>query len=153
MVYICARCWLLLYCRLHFDNGSSIVTRAVTCILYLNDVEEGGETYFPKAIPLLEPGTTREEIRSRGTGLDFSGVKVFPSRGKALFFWSKNREGMIAEPRIVRLDPIETRITRERLRLMSRLLVAGTEENRSCHSSEKVVSGTKWIATKWLKDD
>lgn len=85
----------LLYCRLHFDNGSSIVTRAVTCILYLNDVEEGGETYFPKAVPLLEPGTTREEIRSRGTGLDFTGVKIFPSRGKALFFWSKNREGTI----------------------------------------------------------
>lgn len=33
------------YCALHYDGGEP--TRITSCVVYLNDVEEGGETEFP----------------------------------------------------------------------------------------------------------
>jgi hypothetical protein len=35
----------------HFDNRSGSLARSVTFMVYLNDVVEGGCTYFPKAVP------------------------------------------------------------------------------------------------------
>ncbi len=71
--------------------------RVATILMYLSDVEEGGETVFPK--------------------ID---LKVPPKKGHAILFYSLYSNG--------ELDP------------------------NSLHGSIPVVKGTKWVATKWLRE-
>ena len=70
--------------------------RVSTVLTYLNDVEAGGETFFPLA-----------------------GWSVTPQRGTSLYFESCDRLG--------RVDP------------------------RSLHAANPVVTGEKWVATKWMR--
>ncbi|GAA5171402.1 2OG-Fe(II) oxygenase [Viridibacterium curvum] len=70
--------------------------RVATLILYLNDVEAGGETWFPDA-----------------------GISVLPRKGCALYFQYCNAAGQV--------DPL----TR--------------------HAGQPVLSGEKWIMTKWVR--
>eukprot|EP00898_Chlorokybus_atmophyticus_P008445 jgi/Chlat1/8601/Chrsp86S07997 len=59
----------------HYDNDvGDVDQRACTMLLFLNDVEEGGETFFPKGIPLHS---------DKETGI----------AGKALMFWSRMPDG------------------------------------------------------------
>lgn len=78
----------------HLRNGGQ---RVSTLIMYLDDVEAGGETIFPR--------------------IDFSYV---PRRGQALYFEYTTADGS--------LDPL------------------------SLHGGAPVLSGEKWILTKWMRE-
>ncbi|MCF9034620.1 2OG-Fe(II) oxygenase [Acinetobacter nectaris] len=72
--------------------------RISTIIMYLNDVDEGGATYFPEL-----------------------GIHIMPIKGSAVYFEYYN-------PETKTLDP------------------------RSLHAGMPVIKGTKWIMTKWVRD-
>lgn len=72
------------------DYGKQYSQRILTLLIYLNDVEEGGETVF-----LLEGknGTARERgINYKSCSM---GVKIKPRMGDVLLFWSANPDGSL----------------------------------------------------------
>ncbi len=71
--------------------------RVVTLVLYLTEVEAGGETYFPNV-----------------------DLRVAPKQGSAVLFYNLYSNG--------ELDP------------------------NSLHASLPVISGEKWVATKWIRE-
>ena len=71
--------------------------RVSTLIAYLNDVEQGGETVFPKL-----------------------GLAVIPQRGSAVYFEYCNSRGQV--------------------------------DHSTLHGGNPVVSGEKWLATKWMRE-
>lgn len=79
--------------QLHIANGGQ---RVSTMVMYLNDVEEGGETVFPSI-----------------------NLSVVPKKGSAVYFEYCNSQGQI--------DPL------------------------TLHGGLPVVTGEKWIATKWMR--
>lgn len=70
--------------------------RFVTLVMYLNDVEEGGETIFP-------------ELK----------LSIVPKRGSILYFSYSNTLGQLDE--------------------------------KTLHGGVPVITGTKWVATKWIR--
>lgn len=70
--------------------------RIATLLMYLNDVEAGGETLFPKL-----------------------GLSVSPKKGSAIYFHYGNSKGQT--------------------------------DRLSSHSSTPVLTGEKWVATKWIR--
>lgn len=92
----------------HFDffdpalKGSHVVLayggqRVLTCIMYLNTVEDGGETHFPEV-----------------------DRKIAPRKGDAILFYN--------------------------------ILPDGEVDRMSLHASLPVISGEKWVATKWMRE-
>mmetsp|Transcript_45890 Transcript_45890/g.87592 ORF Transcript_45890/g.87592 Transcript_45890/m.87592 type:complete len:206 (+) Transcript_45890:740-1357(+) len=63
-----------------FDNGGQ---RVATVLMYLSDVEEGGETVFPNSHNWIHPERARLDMSPCGK----RGVAVKPSVGDALLFW------------------------------------------------------------------
>jgi prolyl 4-hydroxylase len=80
---------------LHLAKGGQ---RVSTLVIYLNDVDRGGETTFPDL-----------------------GVSFPPKKGSAVYFEYCDRLGKL--------------------------------DDRSLHAGEPVLSGEKWIATKWMRQD
>ncbi|KAK4766787.1 hypothetical protein SAY87_008429 [Trapa incisa] len=94
------------------EYGPQKSQRVASFLLYLTDVEEGGETMFP-----FENGSNMDG------SYDFRqcvGLKVKPRRGDGLLFYS--------------------------------LFPNGTIDPTSLHGSCPVISGEKWVATKWIRD-
>lgn len=89
--------------KTHFDffpeskiDSSNGGQRISTVLIYLNDVEEGGETTFPKL-----------------------GLSIMPKKGAALYFHYGNSQGQV--------------------------------DRLSLHNSMPVITGDKWVATKWIR--
>ena len=62
---------------------------------YLNDVEAGGHTYFPRALPAAEE---LDEERAPG-------IRIQPRKGRALIFWNI-RQGREDEASLHEAQPV-----------------------------------------------
>jgi len=71
-----------------FANGGQ---RVATALLYLSDVQEGGETVFPKSNKYIHP--PGQEARRRLSPCGTQGIAVKPSAGDVLFFWGVLPDG------------------------------------------------------------
>jgi prolyl 4-hydroxylase len=75
---------------LRMMDGDGSRNRHATLLWYMSDVAEGGETFFPRSGGLAHPPDPRCE---GAAGLQ--GMKVVPSKGKALLFYSLRADGAI----------------------------------------------------------
>eukprot|EP00798_Chlamydomonas_sp_ICE-L_P023224 gene23224-30445_t len=69
------------------DNGGN---RACTVLMYLNSVEEGGETIFP-----MVPVGTNQSMETGFSECAMQGLAYKPQKGDALAFWSIQPRGLV----------------------------------------------------------
>ena len=105
----------------HYDSfdeasyGKQFSQRIATVLVYLSDVEEGGETSF-----LFEGVNGTKRIQTVDYKKCDTGIKYKPRAGDALLFWSIHPDM--------------------------------TTDKHSLHGGCPVIKGTKWTATKWIRN-
>eukprot|EP00013_Stygamoeba_regulata_P023326 CAMPEP_0177655850 /NCGR_PEP_ID=MMETSP0447-20121125/15213_1 /TAXON_ID=0 /ORGANISM="Stygamoeba regulata, Strain BSH-02190019" /LENGTH=393 /DNA_ID=CAMNT_0019159849 /DNA_START=424 /DNA_END=1602 /DNA_ORIENTATION=- len=110
-----------------FPNSPTIqagVARLLTMLVYLNDVEEGGETIFPHGggpelnpYPLSETNTLPSADCSRG-------LKIKPQKGTAMLWYNLLADGHMA----------------------------GEVDRSTLHAGCDVLRGEKWAANYWISN-
>lgn len=97
----------------HYDNkAGGLISRAATIIIYLEDTPQGGGTYFPRSTGLPQPGSSgalplplarslpealaalTQQLHGRScSGGGRPGLRVLPTQGRAVIFWSRLPDG------------------------------------------------------------
>eukprot|EP00216_Chloropicon_sp_CCMP2111_P006776 CAMPEP_0198239760 /NCGR_PEP_ID=MMETSP1446-20131203/5070_1 /TAXON_ID=1461542 ORGANISM="Unidentified sp, Strain CCMP2111" /NCGR_SAMPLE_ID=MMETSP1446 /ASSEMBLY_ACC=CAM_ASM_001112 /LENGTH=495 /DNA_ID=CAMNT_0043922397 /DNA_START=440 /DNA_END=1927 /DNA_ORIENTATION=+ len=116
----------------HYDNKAGNAShRAATFMIYLSDVEAGGSTYFPRSSGRPVVGTVSEEVKTQ------SGISK-------VCFWNSSGK---SSPLGLRIYPKQGRAI-----LFWSRLPTGSEDMSSIHAAETVLSGEKWILTRWMRE-
>ncbi|KAI3434742.1 hypothetical protein D9Q98_002802 [Chlorella vulgaris] len=159
---------------LHLDNrAGDCAKRAATVMVYLSAPEEGGHTFFPRSngFPLQqaldgvaagwrnEPAAPADEAapaarRGGGSGGDGGGGGVGGSDchlrggGRGRRQQAAQQQAMAREEEGLRVAPREGRAV-----LFWSRLPSGAEDQSSLHEACRVERGTKWIATRWCREE
>ncbi|XP_067650987.1 uncharacterized protein [Haliotis asinina] len=104
------------------SQNRCVVCRYITVLMYLNDVEEGGQTAFPIADKLGQP--ILEEHIDLSSYCQRSSVLVRPEMGKAIM-WYNN----IRDPETGWIGPVD---------------------RYALHGGCDVIVGEKWISSMWI---
>jgi hypothetical protein len=108
----------------YFQYGGN---RLVTILLYLNNVDEGGETAFPFTDEKGNPINRHifpNDLYDGPTACTIGGLRVKPKSGGAVVFYSLKEEG--------HMD--------------------GIPDPFSLHAGCKVLSGEKYVSNKWIRN-
>eukprot|EP00887_Chlorella_sp_A99_P002710 scaffold6.g2710.t1 len=122
----------------HYDSLTDESPRIATVLLFLHDVEEGGETAFPSSNAWIDESLPKRFEAIRPYSACAKGhVAVHPKKGEFWECWGARRGGGGAGP------------WRDALLFYS-LKVDGSHDSASLHTGCPVLKGVKWTATKWI---
>lgn len=114
-------------------------------LLYLTDVEEGGETVF-----LFEGKGGLKRLPGVNYKACNTGIKVKPRAGDALLFWSQNPDTTVDKHSLHGGCPVVSYIEKERERLF--FFFCGKSVGLVFFFWLLQIAGNKFVATKWIRD-